>query len=159
MTDLPKTTQFKATTSLACSIAMTHPDRFNEAVAAGHYPCAPKTIPGRARAFGVADVIALHSYQRFLNQGLSPARAGRKACEIRAFLEEYPDADQVYIIGTAFNDIDRLLPEFDPKEQLVSINSTQSISVIGLEVLNFHYLRERIVHEINEAALIVGGKE
>lgn len=168
MTEFPKTTRFKAATKLACQIAHTHPDRFNEAVHAGFYPCAPQTRPGKARSFDVNDIIALRCYQRFMDGGMSANMAGQKACSIREFLTQYPDADQVYIVKTAFDDGDAekgkyqpgtLLPDFDVKAQHLRGFSNIDPDVISVEVFNFHYLRGRIVHQIEEAALTVGGDD
>lgn len=155
MADFPKTTNFKATTALACEIAMTNPDRFNEAVSAGYFPCAPKTTPGKARRFDVNDIIVLRLYQRFLDAGLSPVNAGNKACHIRDFLTTHPDADQVYIVSPSIGS-PYYLTEFDPKNQNVPFDGPHSRDVISVEVWNFHYLRGRIVHEINDAAMTVG---
>ena len=161
MTDFPKTTRFKAPTKLACEIAHTHPDRFNEAVHAGFYPCAPETRPGKARSFGVNDIISLRCYHRFMDGGMSAKAAGAKACAIREFLIQYPEADQVYIVRTAFDDYrsGTLLPDFDVKQQHVQGFGNGAPDVISVEVFNFHYLRGRIVHEIEEAALTVGGDD
>lgn len=165
MTDFPKTTRFKAATKLACTIAMTNPDRFNEAIHAGFYQCAPQTTPGRARSFDVNDIIALRLYQRFLDGGMSAKMAGQKACSVREFLRQYPEADQVYIVKTAFDDGDGekgqyregyLLPDFDTKKQHADFWGNQAPDIVSVEVHNFHYLRGRIVHEIEQAALTVG---
>lgn len=163
MGDFPKTTQYKAATRLACKIANTHPDRFNESVHAGFYPCAPATTAGKARSFDVNDIIALRLYQRFMDGGMSAKTAGQKACSIRDFLRQYPDADQAFIVKTAFDDGNAetyregyVLPSFDTSDQHIKINSTQSLDVVSVEVHNFHYLRGRIVHEIEQAALVVG---
>lgn len=155
MNDFPKTTEYKAATALACEIAMTHPDRFNEAVAAGHYPCAPRTTPGRRRQFDVDDLIALRLYQRFLDAGMGAAKAGHKACKVREFLSEYPGAEQLYIvspsIGSAY-----YLPDFDVTQQHAPSQGPHSPAVDAVEVYNFHYLRGQIVHAITEEAKTVG---
>ncbi len=167
MTDFPKTTRYTATTKLACDIARTRADRFNEAVHADFYPCAPNTTPGKARRFDVNDIIALRLYQRFMDGGMSAKAAGAKACSIRDFLRAYPEADQVFIVKTGFDDGDAengeyregyVLPEFDPKEQSIKINADQSLGVVSVECHNLHFLRGLIVHEINEAALTVVGE-
>lgn len=159
--NFPKSTPYKATTKLACAIANTHPDRFNEAVHAGFYPCAPETVPGKARAFDVNDIIALRSYQRFLDNGMNAKAAGAKACAIRQFLAEYPEADQVYIVKTAFDDgrPGTMLADFDVKDQHYRGFSNAAVDVVTVEVMNFHYLRGRIVHAITEAATVVGGED
>ncbi|WP_313138107.1 hypothetical protein [Paracoccus jeotgali] len=149
----PKQTSYKATTALACEIATTHPDRFNEAVHAGFYPCAPRTTPGKARRFDVNDIIALRLYQRFLDAGMKGETAGHKACGIRGFLEANPEADQVYIVQPSMGG-PRYRDYFDPSKPDVIFDG---MDVISVEVWNFHFLRRRIVHEIEDAAKTVGG--
>ncbi|WP_415391585.1 hypothetical protein [Paracoccus sp. SJTW-4] len=156
MNDFPKTTTYKATTALACEIAFVNPDRFNEAVHAGFYPCAPKTTPGKARVFDVNDIIALRLYERFLDAGMKAESAGHKACAIRQFLETHPEADQVYIVKPSMGSL-IYVEEFDPKEQHVPWDGPHARDVLSVEVWNFHYLRGRIVHEIEQAAKVVGG--
>lgn len=155
MTNFPKSTEYKAATALACEIAMTHPDRFNEAVAAGHYPCAPRTTPGRRRQFDVDDVIALRLYQRFLDEGLGASKAGSKACRVREFLAANPETDQLYIVTPSIGS-SYYLTEFDTTQQHVPFEGPHAPDVIKVEVWNFHFLRGRIVHEINEEAKTVG---
>lgn len=165
MSNFPKSTNLRATTALACRIAYTHPDRFNEAAASGIYPCAPKTTPGKARSFDVNDIIALRLYQRFIAGGLSAKAAGFKACNIRKFLAQNPEADQVYIVKTAFDDGDGEVERFREGTHLIEFDTTQrhadfmgnnAPDVVSVEVHNFHYLRGRIVHEINETVNMVG---
>lgn len=157
MSDFPKTTKYTATPKLACEIAMTHPDRFNEAVGNGYYPCAPKTTQGKARRFNVNDIIALRLYQRFLDRGAVPAKAGAMACEIHNFLIHHPDADQAYIVTPSIGS-PVVLDDFDVKEQHMpaSIDGHRRRDVLAVEVWNFHYLRGHIVREIEQAALTVG---
>lgn len=154
MSDLPKTTDKRARTPLACSIAATHPDRFNEAFASGFYPCAPKTRPGRARSFDVNDVIALWIYQRFLDEGNSPRRAGMRACEVRSFLEDHPTTDQMFILKPSLGS-HLYLPDFDVKKQHMP-EMGPAPDVVSIEIWNFGYLRQRIVYQIEEAAKDVG---
>lgn len=157
MSDFPKTTEHTATTKLACNIAMTNPDRLNEAIRVGYYPCAPATRQGKARSFDVNDIIALRLYQRFLDRGTPPAGAGDLACEVRTFLHQHPDADQAYIVTPSIGS-QYVLPDLDVKDQHMpaAIDGDTRRDVLAVEVWNFHYLRGRIVHEINEAAFNVG---
>ncbi|GGH53138.1 hypothetical protein GVY41_09070 [Frigidibacter albus] len=151
MIDLPTKTNLRATTKLACEIANTNPDRFNEAIHAGFYPCAPKTTPGKARSFSVDDIVALRQYQGEMDRGMSAAAAGAKACKILDFMQVYPDAPRVFIVATSFGSMDRLLPEFDVTQGFIMINDKQQIDVIGCEVINLDWHRVRIVHYITEA--------
>lgn len=153
---LPTQTQKHATTKLACRIAGTNPDRFNEAVHAGFYPCAPKTRPGLARTFSVDDVVALRLYQRAINAGMSAAAAGEKACLIREFMVTHPTARRVYIVATDFKVLDYLLPEFDVTQGFIKINSTQSVDVIGCEVIDLDWHRVRVTYAIDHEPVVAG---
>ncbi len=151
MNNLPTKTDMRATTKLACEIANTHPDRFNEAIHADFYPCAPKTTPGKARSFGVGDIVTLRLYQRFIGAGMSASAAGAKACKVREFMQSYPDAPLVFIVATDFNVLDYLLPEFDVTQKFIMINGSQAVDVIGCEVIDLNWHRVRVVHYITEA--------
>lgn len=156
MSDLPKTTRYTATTALACAISGAHPDRFNEAVANGNYPCAPRTKAGKKRSFAVNDIIAMRVYKMALDTGTRPEWAGKKACLIREFLDQYPDADKACLISTNFKEWDRVFPDFDTSQYMMEINPSQSVSVTAIEIIPFHFLRGLIVHKIEEAAKTVG---
>ena len=148
MDNHPTRTDLRASTRLACEIAGIKPDRFNEAVHANFYPCAPKTTPGKARSFDTDDVVALRIYQRALNSGMSAAAAGDKACRVREFMQCYPDASRVFIVATNFSMMDRFLPEFDATADHLMINRSQSIDVIGCEVINLDWHRMFVVRDI-----------
>lgn len=72
----------RAKTGLAVEIAKVDRDRFNEAVAAGHYPCAPRTLRGTTRLFEVEDVVALWVYGRLIDEGVPPRNAGSIVCDL-----------------------------------------------------------------------------
>lgn len=151
MTIHPLSTNLRASTKLACQIAGINPDRFNEAVHANFYPCAPETTQGKARSFNADDVVALRIYQRAIDAGMSAAAAGNKACQVRKFMRSNPDAERVFIVATDFKVMDYFLPEFDVAQDFIKINSHQAIDVIGCEVINLDWHRIRVVHHINEA--------
>lgn len=151
MSNTPTKTAMRATTKLACEIANTHSDRFNEAIHAEFYLCAPKTTPGKARSFDVDDIVALRLYQRFMNAGMSSSAAGEKACKVREFMQGYPDAPRVFIVATDFRVLDYLLPEFDLSQNFIMINHSQSVEVIGCDVINLDWHRARVVHYITAA--------
>lgn len=156
MTEFPKQTELRARAGLACDIAGIDPDRFNEAVAAGHYECAPHTTSGVTRKFDLHDLLALKVYGRLLEGGFSPRQAGEKSCALRDFFRSNPDADQVYVLNLALGR-PIVLSDFDVKE-LHSPGPAGSggIEILSVEVWNFHYERGRIVHALNEAANTVG---
>ena len=80
------TFQPRVKTALACEMAQLNRDRFNEAVAANFYPCAPETRPGSSRIFSIEDCVALYIYARLIDDGVPPNRAGAMICEV--FLPE-----------------------------------------------------------------------
>lgn len=93
-------TKLRATTALAADIARIDRQRFNEAIAAGFYPCAPETIAGRARSFNLEDLIALTVYGHLLREGVTPRHAGAAACGLRSFLVECPGTDHaLQVVG------------------------------------------------------------
>lgn len=150
MAQQPTKTDLRASTRLACEIAGVNPDRFNEAVHANIYPCAPKTTPGKARSFDADDVVALRIYQRSIDNGMSAAKAGDKACKVREFMLCNPEAARVFIISTAFKAMDRFLPEFDMSQNYLMINSDQAVDVNGVEMIDLDWHRIRVVHYITD---------
>lgn len=84
-------------TAVACRIARIDRDRFNEAVAAGNYPCAPRTDRGATRVFDLPDLIALHYYGRLLGLGIAPRIAGQWACELRHVVNREPDSNEIIL--------------------------------------------------------------
>ncbi len=94
----------KARTAVAARIARIDRQRFNEIVAAGHYPCAPKTTKGASRVFGVDDLIALFLFARLAEHGFAPANAGQVACLVRSQLTNEGSADETFVcIARAVN--------------------------------------------------------
>ena len=150
-TDLPTKSELRATTKLTCEIANVNASRFNEAIHADFYTCAPKTTPGKARTFDVDDIVTLRLYQGFMDGGMSAAAAGHKACKVREFMQINPDAGKVFIVGTPFGSMDRLLPEFDTSQDWIAINPSQSLEVTSCEVINLDWHRARVVFFITEA--------
>lgn len=146
-------TSLRARTKTACRIANVDPDRFNEAVHAGNYPCAPQTSPGSARVFDVDDMIALHVYSRLLSQEIPPRRAGHIACSIRAILQEYPDTDRVVEV-TLSSGLRHYLREQDFKREATSFNRGGFI----MEVREFRleFIRDRVISDLQEEAGIIG---
>lgn len=151
MTDYPTKTSLRASTKLACEIANINPDRFNEAVHASFYPCAPKTTPGKARSFDVDDVVALRLYEQFMGTGMSAASAGAKACLIREYMQANPDAPRVFIVATSFKVVDYVLSDWDVTKSEIMINGDQAIDVTGCEMFDLNWHRVRVVHYITDA--------
>ena len=85
------TSPVRLTTKAACRVARLDPQRLNEAIARGDYPCAPSTVAGRARSFDPNDMIGRWYFREFLEDGYSVKRAGERAC----ILMEAAKANQI----------------------------------------------------------------
>jgi hypothetical protein len=81
----------------ACRIAGLDRNRFNEAVHAGNYPCAPATAKGSRRLFNETDLIALYVYARLLEEGSAPRPAGVIACSVGALARDFPDETLIHV--------------------------------------------------------------
>lgn len=92
----------RLTTAVACRVAGIHRDRFNEYVAAGQYPCAPRTVPGRARLFTPDDMLTLHLFKRLIDDGYTVERAGNIACAIGEVAKQNPDARAISYVESYF---------------------------------------------------------
>ncbi len=103
----------KLTTALACRVARLDRDRFNEAVAAGLFTCAPATVAGRARLFGPTDMIALYLYRELLEDGYTRERAGRMACSVGEAAKQYPDATAISFVETYLQNHGQAFPSSD----------------------------------------------
>jgi hypothetical protein len=88
----------KLTTIAACRVARIDRDRFNEHVAAGRFPCAPETVPGRARLFDPDAMIALWLFRELMDDGFDAAAAGAMACEVARAAREHPDAPVISFV-------------------------------------------------------------
>ena len=73
----------KFRTKAACRIAMIDPQRFNEDVSAGEYPCAPKTKSGVSRVFDEKDIAGLLVYGHLMRV-YEPARYVKKIAAMYA---------------------------------------------------------------------------
>lgn len=135
---------FKARSGTACEIARVDKDRFNEAVHAGHYPCAPATRPGASRVFELNDLVVLYIYGRLLDEGVSTIAAGGTACRIREAIEDHPSADS-FAIAIAANGRKFCLPAKDVKF------SSSNFSGAGPLVITSYYNVENLRMIISQA--------
>lgn len=92
----------KVSTAIACRIVGLNRDRFNEYVAAGHYPCAPSTVPGRARLFDPDDMLTLFLFKRLIDDGYTIEKAGNIACAIGLVAKSYPEERTISYVETYF---------------------------------------------------------
>ena len=92
----------KLTVKAACKVAGIDRDRFNEHVAAGRFPCAPATVPGRTRLFDPDDMIALRLFRELMDDGFGAERAGRIACEVARAAKKNPTATAIAYVEDYF---------------------------------------------------------
>jgi hypothetical protein len=137
----------KARTKLACQIARIDPDRFNEAVHMGRYPCAPETRPGSARVFGVDDIVALTIYADQLASGLGGESAGAMACRALEIFKDNPEVVTVYRLVGEVGKTHWTTAAFNPAESYWSgIGQVSSWSGFNISAL-----RSRVVAAIAAA--------
>lgn len=149
---LPLKTDLRAKTALAAEIAGIHPQKLNESVAAGFYPCAPETIAGLARAFDVDDILVLMVFRHLLDEGMLPRAAGPLVCQLRALLSQHPDANNVVWIKTSFGPEGWYLStDFDSSEDFF-----QGGNVVSHREWRLGMMRALIVHKLTEATKVVG---
>lgn len=141
-----------ARTRLACQIALIDPNRFNELVAAGSYPCAPPTRAGSARVFQVNDIVALKVYALLTEEGVIPSRAGPVACGLRELLTEHPSATRVVHIRTAVGSGGWFLREHvEPDVEIMG-----GSEIIYAREWFLASVRRRVEHELLDEAGILG---
>ncbi len=93
----------KLTPIAACRVAQIDRDRLNEDIAAGYFPCAPRTTPGRARLFDPDDMVSLWLYRELQSDGFGKQAAGIIACEVGRKAREVPEADVITFVQTYFD--------------------------------------------------------
>lgn len=148
----------KLTTKAACRVARIHPDRFNEHVAAGRFPCAPQTIPGRARLFTPDDMIALWLFRELMDDGFDAGKAGHIACEVAEAARRNPDARAISYVQDYFTP-----PGGDafPADQVPAHSEWDTTLFSGTDIrkvttFRIGKLREMIAHYTEEERAIVG---
>ncbi len=142
----------RARAKFACQIAGMDPDRFNELVAAGSYPCAPRTIPGAARIFDVNDILTLDVHRRLTERGLIPSKAARIACDMRDFLREHPQAERGLCIWDSSGRPFWMLPE----HLTPGATSISGFWIVSVEEWHLGWMRARILQELNDDDRIAG---
>lgn len=145
----------KARTALAAQIARVNRQRLNEAIAEGFYPCAPDTVSGASRVFDVNDIVALRVYGHLLDEGVSPRFAGPMSCNLRDLLREHPAAERVVYVKDSFGSGMWLrLEDFDRDDEFAPSWSNARGDIVSFREWRLKFLRQRIVHELQEE---VGG--
>lgn len=137
----------KISTTIACRVARIDRDRFNEAISAGFFKCAPKTIPGRARYFEPEDMIAVCLYRELLEDGMTKERAGHVACSVSNAAKRNPDADYISLVNDYFNG----WGDSYPADEVPSFENWDKVNFSGSDIrkvttFNVAKLRKLIAH-------------
>jgi len=133
----------------ACDLAMIDRARFNEAVAAGHYDCAPEAVHGRPRMFDENDTIALVSYGMRLKEGWPPRLAGHFSCLLRRELSGETENQNAVTITVGFpgdRQSDAQALEFDPEKQTKAGKDIHYQMVVNVKKLR-EYVRGNFATE------------
>ena len=145
----------KFRTKAACRIAMVDPQRFNEDVAAGEYPCAPKTSSGVSRVFDQFDIAGLFVYGHLMRV-YDPARFPKKvaamyACGIINALRQRTttDGSRVDFPLDGFNDqgirCNGDEPPYFGNDTCRAVAATMSFDLKGI----MHVVHQRMAEEAN----------
>lgn len=148
----------KLTTALACRVARLDRDRFNEAVAAGHFNCAPETIAGRARNFDPDDMIALYLYRELTEDGCSREYAGRVSCDVAAVARVNPDATAISYVEDYFGPRSgRAFPaEMVPDHSTWDSKKFSGTDIRKVTTFRIGKMRKLIAHYTAEEVSIIG---
>lgn len=146
-----KPTRFR--TKMACSIARISPDRFNEAYAAGNYPCAPATERGSARVFDMTGLITLFIYGRLLEQGFPPNKAGHFACKVGEVLMYDRGESEITLALTSTGRLEAYGSVDFPNRRRTFSNGGLIIERMSFDIENIRTIVER---EIDEELSIAG---
>jgi len=148
--------QPKLTTQAACRVARLHRDRFNEHVAAGHFGCAPATVPGRARLFDPDDMIALWLFRELMDDGFDARHAGTIACAVAECARFYPEAAAISYVQSYFSG-----GTAHPASAVPASDEWDEVLFSGTDIrkvttFRIGKLREMIAHYTEEERSIIG---
>jgi hypothetical protein len=148
---------FKARSPLAMRIANVDRQKFNEAVSAGHYGCAPETNRGSSRIFSEDDLVGLYVFGRLLDIGMGTRAAGSFACKFKEKTESHPEeASIVFVKGMSGAAHFFLGSEYNPKaaEEGKTYLGSSPVSFS----INFHLgnIRSFIRRELEDEGKILG---
>ena len=153
----------KLTTVAACRVARLDRQRFNEHVSNGDYPCAPPTVQGRTRWFeNPNDLVPLMLFRQLMDDGVSPAKAGRIACAIGQVAREYPDEKIIsYVDDYFYGDGTAALPSDVPAPELwdQAAGFFMGTDIRKVTHHNIGKLRRLIAHYAAEEASIIGADD
>lgn len=146
----------KLTAPAACRVARIDRDRFNEHVAAGRFPCAPETIPGRARLFDPDDMIGLWLFRELMDDGFDAVHAGRIACAVVVLARMSPDTRSISYVQDYFGDRGRAFPadQVPPAAEWDDVKFNGS-DIRKVTTFRIGKLREMIAHYTEEERSVI----
>lgn len=154
------TTALKLTTASACRVARLDRVRFNEYIAAGRFPCAPDTIPGRARLFDPDDMLALWLFRELIDDGFEAARAGKIACTVAEAARQHPEARTISYVQDYFGSRGHAFPtESVPVPEKWDNVLFSGTDIRKVTTFRIGKLREMIAHYTEEERSIIGERD
>ncbi|WP_373487270.1 hypothetical protein [Blastomonas sp.] len=146
----------KLTTQRACKLAGLHRDRFNEHVHADHYPCAPKTVPGRSRLFDANDLLALLLFRKLMDDGVDAKNAGEIACTVMEAARQAPSARCVAFVQPVLGSALAM-----PADELPDVSAWDDwlhngCDIEKVTIFRVGKWRDQIAHQMDDDLLIVG---
>ena len=128
------------------AVEIAHVDRtkFNEAVADGHYACAP-ALEGKSRVFGRDDLLILYLFGRLIGQEgqrYSTRIAGHIATKLHGCIRRSKDAKSRVFIIRAVNDA----VFYASSDDGVTANTSEyaGLPVASVEVINLPAIRKML---------------
>lgn len=151
----------KLTTVAACRVARIDRDRFNEFVAADRFPCAPETVPGRARLFDPDDMVALCLFRELMDDGYDATKAGRIACKVAKAARDNPEAPAISFV---FNYFGPTSGDACPSDKVPPPSDWDRVTFSGTDIrkvttFRISKLREMIAYATEEERSIIGERE
>ena len=144
----------KFRTKAACRIAGIDPQRFNEDVAAGEYPCAPMTTAGKSRVFDEADIAGLFVYVH-LTRGHEPYRYGKKlaakyACGVIRALREGTRTDRGRVDFPFVSDDDHIVADSAAPPQFETLWDRAKVATVCIDLTSvLEFVRRGMKEEAN----------
>ncbi len=151
MADVPK-----LTTTRACRVAGMDRDRLNEHIAAGHFQCAPGTVPGRARLFDPDDMIALRLFREFMDDGLDAKHAGEIACEIALTARTNPECPAISYVEEYMGRGYAIPSDDVPAPADWGTRTSRGSDIRKVTTYGIGKLRKMIANDTEEERLIIG---
>jgi hypothetical protein len=151
------------TVTFACRIAGINRDRFNEAVHAGHYPCAPTTTKGSRRLFDEDDLIALYTYACLLEEDFPARTAGDLACRILNQVRSFPE-EILFNFVRCDDGGEESIPGKNAEIKIVSGKNSSRPNgskspVVSYRIFDIGNIRKIVKEKVREESSVLGNDE